>query len=101
MLPINHSLIENAPTMDVAIHDIAHRVEEWRAYQAMYSSLWPRRQPRDTAHPSLQGLRAPLPRTSAKPMVLALEGGVPQSERAMQSCISAGTGRAARLWHQP
>ena len=39
MLPINQTwkegsltqLIETAPKMDLAIHDIAHRVEAWRA----------------------------------------------------------------------
>ena len=44
------NLIETAPTMDVAIHDLEHLVEEWRAYHAIYGSLLPRREPREAAH---------------------------------------------------
>ena len=55
-------LIETTPKMDLAIQDIAHLVEELRAYHAIYSPLLQRREQREAAHTSLQGLLAPLPR---------------------------------------
>ena len=54
-------LIETAPKMDLAIEDIAHLVEELRAYHAIYSPLFQRREQRDAAHVYLQGLLAALP----------------------------------------
>ena len=36
--------------MDLAIQDIAHLVEELRAYHAIYSPLFQRREQRDAAH---------------------------------------------------
>jgi SRSO17 transposase len=108
MLPINHTweegsmtnLIETAPQMDLAIHDIEHLVEELRAYHAIYSSLLQRREQREAAHTYLQGLLAPLPRKSIEPMVLAVEGVAPKAVRAMQSFISEGTWNDERLLHQ-
>ena len=70
-------LIETAPKMDLAIHDIEHLVEELRAYHAIYSPLFQRREQRDAAHIYLQGLLAALPRKSIEPLVLAVEGVAP------------------------
>ena len=64
-------LIETAPRMDLSVQDIEHLVEELRAYHAIYSPLFQRREQREAAHASLQGLLAPLPRKSIEPMVLA------------------------------
>ncbi len=50
------TLIETAPKMDLAIQDIEHLVEELRAYHAIYSPLLQRREQREAAHTSLQGL---------------------------------------------
>src|SRR5713101_3730376 len=108
MLPINHTwkessmtaLIETAPKMDLAIHDIEHLVEELRAYHAIYSPLLQRREQRDAAHTSLQGLLATLPRKSIEPMVLAVDGVAPKAVRAMQSFMSEGMWSDARLLHQ-
>jgi len=80
MLPINHAwkggsmtdLIETAPKMDLALQDMAHLVEAWRAYHAIDSPLLPRREQREAAHPSLQGVLAPLPRKSIEPMVMGI-----------------------------
>src|SRR6266446_4423072 len=77
MLPVNPAwkegsmmdLIETTPKMDLAIHDIEHLVEELRAYHAIYSPLFQRREQREAAHSYLQGLLAPLPRKSIEPMV--------------------------------
>jgi len=108
MLPINHvwkessmtALIETAPKMDLAIHDIEHVVEELRAYHAIYSPLFQRRAQREAAHTYLQGLLATLPRKSIEPMVLAVDGVVPKAVRAMQSFMSEGMWSDERLLHQ-
>src|SRR5712691_569957 len=108
MLPINRAwkegsmtaLIETTPKMDLAIQDIVHMVEELRAYHAIYSPLFQRREQRDAAHLYLQGLLATLPRKSIEPMVLAVEGVAPKAVRAMQSFISEGTWHDERLLHQ-
>src|SRR5712691_2118699 len=96
ILPVNHvweegsmtDLIETVPKMDLAIQDIAHLVEELRAYHAIYSPLLQRREQREAAHTYLQGLLATLPRKSIEPMVLAVDGVAPAAVRAMQAFIS-------------
>ena len=94
------ALIETMPKMDLAIHDIEHLVEELRAYHAIYSPLFQRREQREAAHTYLQGLLAPLPRKSIEPMVLAVEGVAPKAIRAMQSFISEGMWHDEQLLHQ-
>ena len=94
------ALIETTPKMDLAIHDIEHLVEELRAYHAIYSPLFQRREQREAAHTYLQGLLAPLPRKSIEPMVLAVEGVAPKAVRAMQSFIREGMWHDEQLWHQ-
>jgi hypothetical protein len=77
MLPIGHKwkegsmteLIETAPQMGLVIQDIEHLVAELRAYHAIYSPLFQRREQRDAAHIYLQGLLAALPRKSIEPLV--------------------------------
>jgi len=93
-------LIETTPKMALAIHDIEHLVEELRAYHAIYSPLFQRREQREAAHSYLQGLLAPLPRKSIEPMVLAVDGVAPKAVRAMQSFISEGQWNDERLLHQ-
>ena len=93
-------LIETAPRMDLAVQDIEHLVEELRAYHAIYSPLFQRREQREAAHTYLQGLLATLPRKSIEPMVLAVDGVAPKAVRAMQSFISEGTWNDERLVHQ-
>src|SRR3989442_16022495 len=108
MLPVNPAwkegrmmdLIETTPKMDLAIHDIAHLVEELRASHAIYSPLLQRREQREAAHSYLQGLVATLPRKSIEPMVLAVDGVAPKAVRAMQSFISEGMWHDERLLHQ-
>ena len=94
------TLIETTPKMDLAIQDIAHLVEEWRAYHAIYSPLFQRREQREAAHSYLQGLLATLPRKSIEPMVLAVDGVAPKAVRAMQSFISEGQWNDERLIQQ-
>src|SRR3989442_701703 len=94
------TLIETTPKMDLAMQDIAHLVEELRAYHAIYSPLFQRREQREAAHTYLQGLLATLPRKSIEPMVLAVDGVAPKAVRAMQSFISEGQWNDERLLHQ-
>ena len=93
-------LIETAPKMDLAIQDVEHLVEELRAYHAIYSPLFQRREQRAAAHTYLQGLLAALPRKSIEPMVLAVEGVAPKAVRALQSFISEGRWDDEGLLHQ-
>ena len=94
------ALIETAPKMDLAIHDMEQLVEELRAYHAIYSPLFQRREQRDAAHIYLQGLLAALPRKSIEPLVLAVEGVAPPAVRAMPSFISEGRWADERLLRQ-
>jgi SRSO17 transposase len=94
------TLSETVPKMDLAIQDIEHLVEELRAYHAIYSPLFQRREQRAAAHSYLQGLLATLPRKSIEPMVLAVDGVAPKAVRAMQSFISEGQWNDERLLHQ-
>src|SRR6266852_7257404 len=108
MLPLSHewkessmtTLIETTPKMDLVIQDIEYLVEELRAYHAIYSPLFQRREQRESAHTYLQGLLATLPRKSIEPMVLAVDGVAPKAVRAMQSFISEGQWNDERLLHQ-
>src|SRR6266446_4335121 len=93
-------LIETAPRMDLSVQDIEHLVEELRAYHAIYSPLFQRREQREAAHTYLQGLLATLPRKSIEPMVLAVDGVAPTAVRAIQSFISEGMWNDGRLVHQ-
>jgi SRSO17 transposase len=94
------TLIETVPKMELAIQDIEHLVEELRAYHAIYSPLFQRREQREAAHTYLQGVLSALPRKSIEPMVLAVEGVVPKAVRAMQAFISEGRWDDERLLHQ-
>ena len=94
------TLIETTPKMDLAMQDIAHLGEELRAYHAIYSPLFQRREQRAAAYTYLQGLLAPLPRKSIEPMVLAVDDVAPKAVRALQSFISEGQWNDERLLHQ-
>src|SRR5712671_4669474 len=108
MLLLNHAWkegrmptrIETVPQMDVAIQDMEHLVEELCASHALSSPLFQRREQREAAHTSLQGVLSALPRQSIEPMVLAVEGVVPKAVRAMQAFISEGRWDDELLLHQ-
>ncbi|HJX76659.1 IS701 family transposase [Glutamicibacter sp.] len=93
-------LIETTPRMELSVHDIEHLVEELRAYHAIYSPLFQRREQREAAHTYLQGLLAPLPRKSIEPMGLAVDGVAPTAVRALQAFISEGMWDDGRLVQQ-
>jgi SRSO17 transposase len=108
MLPVNHAWKEGSmmdpivttPKMDLALQDIEPLVEELRAYHTLYSPLFQRREQREAAHASLQGLLATLPRQSIEPMVLAGDGVAPKAVRARQALSSEGQWNDERLLHQ-
>jgi len=108
MLLLNHAWkegrmptrIETVPQMDVAIQDMEHLVEELCASHALSSPLFQRREQREAAHTSLQGVLSAVPRQSIEPRVLAVQGVVPKAVRAMQACISAGRWDDELLLHQ-
>jgi SRSO17 transposase len=108
MLPLNHAwkegsmsaLIETTPQMDLVTQDMEHLVEELHSYHAIYSPLFQRREQREAAHTSLQGLLATLPRKSIEPMVLMVDGAASKAVRAMQAFISEGQWNDERLLHQ-
>src|SRR3989442_15720150 len=92
------ALIETTPKMDLAIQDIQDLVEELRAYHAIYSPLFQRREQRAAAHTYLQGLLATLPRKAIEPMGLAGGGGAPTAGPGMHSFFRGrGTGRGGRV----
>src|SRR3989442_12202795 len=97
MLPVNPAwkegsmmdLIETTPKMDLAIQDIAHLVEELRAYDAIYSPVFRLRVPRDAAHASLQWGLTTLPRKSITPMARAVNRVAPKPVPAVQPLTDA------------
>jgi SRSO17 transposase len=83
--------IETTAVMDLTPRNLEDLVEELRAYHAIYSPLFHRREQREWAAKYLHGLLLELPRQSIEPLVLALEGAQPQAVRAMQQFISEGS----------
>ena len=82
--------ITTAPVMDLTPQAIDNLVEELRAYHAIYSPLFQRREQREGAVKYLHGLLLDIPRKSIEPMVLALEGARAQAIRTLQLFISEG-----------
>jgi SRSO17 transposase len=82
--------IETAPAMELTPQAIDNLVEELRAYHAIYSPLFQRREQREGAAKYLHGLLLDLPRKSIEPMVLALDGAQTQAVRTLQLFISEG-----------
>ena len=82
--------IDTTPAMELTPQAIDNLVEELRAYHAIYSPLFRRREQREGAEKYLHGLLLELPRKSIEPMVLALEGANAKAVRTMQLFISEG-----------
>ena len=83
-------LIETSPTMELRPHDIDNLVDELRAYHALYSPLFQRREQREWASDYLHGLLLDIPRKSIEPMVLAMRGDDAKAIRGMQQFVGAG-----------
>ena len=92
--------IETTAVMDLTPTDLNDLMEELRAYHAIYSPLFQRREQREWAAKYLHGLLLDLPRKSIEPLVLALEGAQPQAVRAMQQFISEGSWDDTALLHR-
>jgi SRSO17 transposase len=84
------TLIETSPTMELRPHDIDNLVDELRAYHALYSPLFQRREQREWASDYLHGLLLDIPRKSIEPMVLAMRGDDANAIRGMQQFVGAG-----------
>lgn len=92
--------IETTPAMELTPQAIDNLVEELRAYHAIYSPLFRRREQREGAEKYLHGLLLELPRKSIEPMVLALEGANAKAVRTMQLFISEGAWDDDALLHR-
>src|SRR5262245_24715655 len=83
--------ITTAPALELPPQAIDNLVDELRAYHAIYSPLFQRREQREGAEKYLHGLLLEIPRKSIEPMVLALEGAKGNAVRTLQLFISEGT----------
>jgi SRSO17 transposase len=97
-------VIETAPVMDLRPQDVENLVDELRAYHAIYSPLFQRREQREGAADYLHGLLLDIPRKSIEPMILAMKGADANAIRAMQQFVSDGawhdTPILRRHWHE-
>lgn len=82
--------IATAPAMELTPQAIENLIEELRAYHAIYSPLFQRREQREGAEKYLRGLLREMPRKSIEPMVLALDGANAKAVRTLQLFISEG-----------
>jgi SRSO17 transposase len=73
--------IETTAVIDLPPRDLDNLVEELRAYHAIYSPLFQRREQREWAAQYLHGLLLELPRKSIEPLVLAIAGSAPGGAR--------------------
>jgi SRSO17 transposase len=80
--------IETAPALELTPHDLDALIDALRAYHAIYSPLFQRREQREWSERDMHGLLLERPRKSIEPMVLALEGPHRQAVRAMQQFLS-------------
>jgi SRSO17 transposase len=92
--------LETAPAMELTPQAIVNLVEELRAYHAIYSPLFQRREQREGAAKYLHGLLLEIPRKSVEPMVLALDGPNAKAVRTLQLCISEGAWDDEVLLHR-
>jgi len=82
--------IATAPVLDLTPHDLATIIDELRAYHAIYSPLFQRREQRAWSEHYLHGLLLNIPRKSIEPMVLSLKGADHNAVRAMQQFLGEG-----------
>ena len=82
--------IATAPLLDLTPQDIDTISDELRAYHAIYSPLFQRREQRQWSEHYLHGLLLNIPRKSIEPIVLSLKGAAPNAVRAMQQFVAEG-----------
>jgi SRSO17 transposase len=83
--------IATAPVLELTPQDVATIIDELRAYHAIYSPLFQRREQREWSEHYLHGLLLNIPRKSIEPMVLSLKGADHNAVRAMQQFLGEGT----------
>jgi SRSO17 transposase len=84
-------VIETAPEIHLTRRDIENLLGEVKAYYAIYSPLFQRREQREKSQNYLYGLLAPeIGNKAIEPMMLALKGDDQNEIRAMQHFISEG-----------
>ena len=82
--------IATAPVLDLTPQDVDTIIDELRAYHAIYSPLFQRREQREWSEHYLHGLLLTIPRKSIEPMVLRLKGADHNAVRAMQQFVAEG-----------
>jgi len=82
--------IATAPMLDLTHQDVDTIIDELRAYHAIYSPLFHRREQRAWSEHYLHGLLLNIPRKSIEPMVLTLTGADHNAVRAMQQFVGEG-----------
>ena len=82
--------IATAPVLDLTPQDVDTIIDELRAYHAIYSPLFQRREQREWSQHYLHGLLLNIPRKSIEPMVLSLKGADHNAVRAMQQFLGEG-----------
>jgi SRSO17 transposase len=82
--------IATAPVLDLTPQDVDLIIDELRAYHAIYSPLFQRREQREWSQQYLHGLLLDIPRKSIEPMVLTLKGADSNAVRAMQQFLGEG-----------
>lgn len=89
--------MDTAPTLALTPQEVDALIDELRAYHAIYSPLFQRREQRECSAKYMHGLLLELPRKSVEPMVLALEGANQNAVRAMQQFLREGAWNDERL----
>lgn len=82
--------IATAPVLDLTPQDVDTIIDELRAYHAIYSPLFQRREQRAWSEHYLHGLLLTLPRKSIEPIVLTLTGADHNAVRAMHQFVGEG-----------
>ena len=101
---MNHLEVMTAPILDLAPHDLDTILDQLRAFHALFSPLFYRREQRDWSQAYLHGLLLEIPRKSIEPMLLHLRGADRNAVRAVQQFLSEGawddTALLHRLWQE-
>lgn len=97
-------LTTTAPALDLTPGDLDTILDQLRAYHAIFSPLFERREQRTWSQDYLHGLLLEIPRKSIEPMILHLHGAERNAVRAMQQFLSEGawddTAILRRLWQE-
>ncbi len=98
-------MIATTPEMRLTLDDVDGLLDAVKAYHAVYSPLFQRREQRERSREYLYGLLDPeLKQKAIEPMVLALHGDDAGAIRAMQHFVSAGAWEDLEIlrqhWHE-